>query len=117
MTLLEKELKAAAQAFAKEMFRELQANRHKGGRASWREARRIELILDIFHHTAKLHAAVLEDLDLEEDSQDSPTEREMRMKKSDETRERIRELAADVGNLAMMVADGSNVLDLPVPEV
>jgi hypothetical protein len=91
-------------AFSREMWKELKANRRKGDRAGWLACHPMQLVMEVFHHAAKLHAAVLE-LKKLPSSEAGYTRSHFR--------DLVREYAADTANMAMMVADSVGVLNVP----
>lgn len=88
----EKEIHTLVAQMANQMFAEMLANAGKGPRRGWLSTRPLTLVLETFYHVAKLQAAVV-----------------------DRDKKRIREHAADVANMAMMLADRCGVLELPRP--
>lgn len=69
------------------MDAELRANADKGDRPGWRSMDRQTALLEIYYHLAKLQKAALDD-----------------------EHERIREYAADVANMSMMLVDVCGLL-------
>jgi hypothetical protein len=85
------ELELASQKMRALMLQELINNRKKGDRPGWRAMQPMALVLEIFHHAAKLHAAVIQEND-----------------------DLIKEYAADVANMSMMVIDRCNLLGMSI---
>ncbi len=114
------DLRTAVDRASTLMLSELLANRRKGDRAGWLAVAPMALVLDIYYHVGKLQAAVN---DLER--QRARLDAEMRSTTSLRGLEHVawrlaeravREHAADVANMAMMVADRCGVLGLPPGE-
>lgn len=75
-----------------QMYVEMLANAGKGPRRGWLQTRPLTLVLETFYHVAKLQDAVVQ-----------------------KDKKRVREYAADVANMAMMLADRCGVLELARP--
>jgi hypothetical protein len=98
-------------AFVRRMKIELAANAGKGDRAGWMADSPRTLLAEIQHHYVKLHACVVE-LDR---SMGGEVPRPLPWIDDDphpcDLAERVAEFAADVANMAMMVADRCGALD------
>ena len=88
----QQEIGELTEKMRQQMFVEMLANAGKGPRRGWLQTRPLTLVLETFYHVAKLQTAVV-----------------------DRDKKRIREHAADVANMAMMLADRCGVLELPRP--
>lgn len=95
-------------AFVEHMQRELAANSGKGDRPGWMRDTPRDLLAEIQHHYVKLHAVVVE-VDREEKGQ---TSRPVPWGATMATRELVAEFAADVANMAMMLADRCGALSV-----
>ncbi len=84
------ELQVAVNAMARHMKRELLMNRRKGDRKGWLQCEPMQLVLEVYYHAGKLQNAV-----------------------KTKNLSDVREYAADVANMAMMVMDKCGVLGLP----
>ena len=74
---------------AKAMIIELKNNEHKGDRQNWKNLSSKELLQEVYYHTGKLQEA---------------------LKIKDKNK--IKEFCADLANLAGMIMDVENVIDL-----
>ena len=96
------DLRPSVVAFAIEMERELRANARKGNRAAWRR----EFPADLIAHLSE----ELDELDTAAWELRRPG---MRLDAIPARLAAVRSEAADVGNMAMMVADACGALDVP----
>jgi hypothetical protein len=91
-------------AFVQNMQAELAENSGKGARADWMRGRPRDLLAEIQHHYVKLHAVVVEHDRLDDGLVPRP------VPWPGVLRDLIAEFAADVANMAMMLADRCGAL-------
>lgn len=101
---------AKLEAFSLLMQAELVANIDKGGRTTWLAYAPRFLLSEIFDHAAKLHVAGAELLRRRNGVAARP------MPWGTDMEQRVREFAADVANMAMMMLDKLDLLPMPEPD-
>lgn len=101
---------AKLEAFALLMQSELSANIDKGGRTAWLAYAPRFLLSEIFDHGSKLHVAAVELLRRRSGEPSRP------MPWGTDMEQRVREFAADVANMAMMLLDKLDLLPPPEPD-
>lgn len=99
-------------AFVERMQRELAANGGKGDRPGWTRDTPRDLLAEIQHHYVKLHTVVVE---FDREEQGLPS-RPVPWGATMATRHLIAEFAADVANMAMMLADRCGALPVEVTD-
>lgn len=106
-------------AFTQAMADELRANAEKGDRATWMEERPRDLLAEIQHHLVKLWAVTVE-LDRERWNPGAARvlpwvdpviwQHTTRIERINKLKSLVKEFAADVANISMMVADNMDAL-------
>jgi len=84
------EMASVVEEMAREMRMELLANVRKGNRQVWKAMPPMQLLMEVYYHAGKLQQAIV-----------------------CEDKQKIREYAADVANMAMMVADAFGIFQTP----